>query len=83
EVFTALANRLARCLGSFGGTPISKARRRAGYSKARHDLSPKFVRRISPVLDLLLSGKYRRYGHGWLNAIQDLFLRSVFKGAGR
>ncbi len=51
---------------------------RRNYSLNRKNLSRTFLKRVMPVAKLILNGSYRRYGRGWKNAVQDLFLRSFF-----
>lgn len=51
---------------------------RRDFSRARSNLSKHFVLRIFPVLKLLISGNYRRFGRGMVNFWQDLFLRSIW-----
>ncbi|MBO5762295.1 MAG: glycosyltransferase [Lentisphaeria bacterium] len=48
---------------------------RIRHARAREDLSDKMLPRLPIIAREYLSGNYGRWGRGWRNALQDLFLR--------
>jgi glycosyltransferase involved in cell wall biosynthesis len=48
---------------------------RVRHSRNREAMNTGFVRRAGLIWQEIRSGNYRRFGRGWKNVIQDLFLR--------
>ena len=49
--------------------------RRMEHSKVRAAMDGSFFRRVLPVWREWRAGNYRKFGRGWKNVLQDLFLR--------
>ena len=78
RLYQTLIDRLQKSPQNCGDDVLLFAAKRRDYSLARKNLSRFFLKRFFPVTRLWLRGDYDRYGHGFVNVLQDLFLRSVF-----
>ena len=77
-LYAALVERMGQFPNRFPLEARLLASERKAYSEARSRLSRRFIERIAPVFRLWSSGLYGKFGRGWKNFIQDLFLRSFF-----
>lgn len=78
QLYAALLDRMAQFHGKFPFEATELVAARKKYSDCRRKMSRNFFRRIGPVFRLWRSGAYRKFGRGWKNVVQDLFLRSFF-----
>ena len=49
--------------------------KRAEYSQHRAEMNTNWWKRLPLICREIRSGNYRKFGHGWKNVVQDLFLR--------
>ncbi|MCQ2378770.1 MAG: glycosyltransferase family 2 protein [Victivallaceae bacterium] len=78
RLYQTLVDRLQKLPQNCGDDVLLFGAGRRDYSLSRKNLSRFFLKRFFPVMRLWFRGDYTRYGHGWPNVFQDLFLRSVF-----
>ena len=78
QLYAALIARMEQFPNRFPLEARLLASERKSYSEARSNLSRHFIERIAPVFRIWKSGLYGKFGRGWKNAVQDLFLRSFF-----